>query len=346
MTKPELKTYINSQGEFKKDPSNYAVKRNVINQDNMFHYQKLTDKLGLIFTGKTSGITVLDIDSKKIYNKLIKKYPELNQVFTVETYNGYHMYFLYDSDIKGTITDVFNKYSDIGEVDIRNDNDIITAPGTSYIVESGETFVYKYLGGELYKMPKQIKKLIKEQYFYSTKPEPKLESKKEYTKVNDETFLKMILMIDDDKADNYNNWITAGQAIYNTLGEEGRAYYHEFSQKSKKYDQKIVDKQYDTFKNGKEGGLTIGTLKKWAKEANPEEYKILFSNNKNFWDMMILFNNADLAEYYKDITTQKFIYCNDIWYAYNEFNVITKLSEKTPSQLISNISEVLRMYVG
>ena len=58
--------------------------------------------------------------------------------------------------------------------------------------------------------------------------------------------------------------------------------------------------------------------------------------------MMKLFNNSDIANYYKEITQQRFIYCNDCWYGYDEYNVISKLSKNIPSQLVSNISEVLQ----
>lgn len=113
-------------------------------------------------------------------------------------------------------------------------------------------------------------------------------------------------------------------------------------------------KEWENFKLSDHKKVTFKTLSYELKLEKPQEFNAIIKKyikvkvseekeyNKNFWDMMALFNNADLAEYYNDITTQKFIYCNNIWYAYNEFNVITKLSEKTPSQLISNISEVLR----
>lgn len=359
VTKPELKTYVNTSGEFKKDPSNYAVRRNVINKDNMFHYQKKGDKLGLIFTGKTSGITVLDIDSKKIYQKLIKKYPELNQVFTVETYNGYHMYFSYDSDIRGTITDVFNKYNDIGAVDIRNDGDIITAPGTSYIVESGEVFTYKYLGGELYKVPKQIKKLIKPEYFHSFKPVINEKIMEEVDKELDNNnfninFHREQMELADEKYKlNYSDWVNFSFMCKNEDDSIDGDYFKLWLDYSncESYKLSYVDrvKQWEAFKITSNNKITFKSLSYELKMTKPSEYNQLIKkymktkkNDIKFWDMMALFNNSDLAEYYKNITIQRFIYCRNVWYAYNEYNIITKLSEKTPSQLITNISDVLK----
>ena len=53
-------------------------------------------------------------------------------------------------------------------------------------------------------------------------------------------------------------------------------------------------------------------------------------------------DESDFAVYYKSITQQRFIYCQECWYGYDEYNVISKLSKNIPSQLVSNISEVLQ----
>jgi hypothetical protein len=355
-TKPEFKTFINDKGELKKSPENYQVKRNLIDRENMYHYINPNHKLCGIFTGKISNLTVIDIDSKEIYNKLIEEHPKLKKVFTVETLNGYHLYFAYDPDIKGTLTNVFNKYNELGEVDIRNDNDIITAPQSTYnlLNEKNETFTYKYLYGvHGYQVAKCIKKLLKPSCFFSNdkkeeSEEEEEQSKKKYNDLTDEQLTKIIDLIDDEKADNYETWIKAGFALYDYLKEDGRSYYHDFSKKSDKYNKIDVNKQYDTLKKSNKKGITIATLLSWAKEADEEEYKKIFpksklNNNNEFWEMMKLFNNHDIAKYYKSITTQRFIFSKNVWYGYNEYNVISELSEKAPTQLISNISEVLQI---
>ena len=353
MTRKNFITFINDKGELKKDRKNYAVKRDVINKENMFHHQNKTHKLCLIFTGKISNLTVLDIDGKEIYNKLIEKSSELKDVYTVETLNGYHLYFNYDPDIKGSLQDIFTEYNELGEVDIRNERDVITAQGSTYelLDGKGSTFTYKYLHGKLgYDFPEFIKKLMEKSCFYSNdkKEEEKEVEEKKYSELTDEQITKMIDMIDEDKADDFESWRNGGFALFNELGKDGRPYYHQFSKKSNKYNKKEVDKQYDTFKPTKQTNIySFGTLRAWARESDPEGYKLLFNkkpkaNNSQFWEMMKLFNNSDIANYYKEITQQRFIYCNDCWYGYDEYNVISKLSKNIPSQLVSNISEVLQ----
>lgn len=185
-------------------------------------------------------------------------------------------------------------------------------------------------------------------YTYYDKPKTKeKQNDKEYKKVEYEDVEAYTNMLSYSRADNYDKWIRTGLCLHNILDEEARELFHTFSKLSKKYNKDNVDKYFNTFKEKEHGGLTIGTLKYWAKEDNPEEYEKYEKSkkpktNNNFWEMMALFNNSDLAEYYKDITIQRFIYCRNIWYGYDEYNVITKLSEKTPSQLISNISDVLK----
>jgi len=356
-TKPEFIIHLDDNGKIIKDKINYAVKRDKRTKDE-------THKLCLIFTGKISNLTVIDIDGKEIYNKLLKLIPRLKEVYTVETLNGYHLYFDYDEDIKGTRINVFTKYKELGEVDIRNDNDVITAQGSTYklLDGKGSTFTYKYLYGEMgYEIPEPIKNLMKCDCFFSNdeeEEEEKEEEPKKYSKLTDEEITKIIDMVDDDKADDFELWRNAGFALFNELGKDGRPYFHQFSKKSNKYNKKEVDKQYDTFKPTKQTNIySFGTLRAWAKEADPEGYKSLFNkkpkdshlletmklfNNSDFWEMMKLFNNSDIANYYKEITIQRFIYCQECWYGYDEYNVISKLSKNIPSQLVSNISEVLQ----
>ena len=357
-TKPTFETFINEEGELKKKRENYFINRQGLTKENFKEYnyeQNPNHPLCLIFTGEISDLTVIDIDSKKLYWELVELVKEkdngdLTEVYTVETKRGYHLYFGHDEDIKKTQNDVFTKYQELGQVDIRNDSDIITAEGSFYISElDKKKYTYKYVYGDLnYEIPKSIKSLIKPKCFYSNdKEEEEEEPTKKYDKLTDEEISNIIDLIDDDKAGDYQTWNECGMALFNDLGKDARKFFHEFSKKCKsKYNKKEVDKHFDNYKKANTNNkITIGTLRKWAKEANPEEYKKLFSKappSTEFWDMMKLFNNSDMAKYYVSITNQRFIYCKNTWYGYDDYNVITELNEKTPTQLIANISKVLQ----
>ena len=73
--------------------------------------------------------------------------------------------------------------------------------------------------------------------------EEKEVEEKKYSELTDEQITKMIDMIDEDKADDFESWRNGGFALFNELGKDGRPYYHQFSKKSNKYN-KFLDKIY------------------------------------------------------------------------------------------------------
>ena len=289
MTRPDFITFINDKGELKKAKSNYAVKRDTINRENMFHHQNKDHKLCLIFTGKTSNITVLDIDAKEIYKKLLEKAPALKEAYTVETLNGYHLYFNYDPDIKPTRTNVFTKWQDLGEVDIRNDNDIITAQGSTYnlLDGKGSTFTYKYLYGELgYDFPKFIKKLMKPDCFFSNDKKIKEESeeeeeeKEEEPKINDKVLKEIetkVLKMGSPHFDAYDPWLELCFIIHTESkgSEEGQNLFINLCEKvcSDFNKRECISKWQSAGKNTTAIKKTMGTLNFRYAQLFPEEKK-------------------------------------------------------------------------
>ena len=76
-------------------------------------------------------------------------------------------------------------------------------------------------------------------------------------------------MIKESRADAYGDWIRIGWALHNvdkSLLDE----WIEFSQKSDKYKEGECEERWYTMKDE---GLTLGSIRYWAKEDNPEEYK-------------------------------------------------------------------------
>ena len=122
---------------------------------------------------------------------------------------------------------------------------------------------------------------------------------KEFSKLNDrstknvESDVKVIKKDDDiNKAietclsclpiDNFNefeNWRAVALIINNELGYSGLDILLKWSSDGKDYDKSKVEQFYKNIKP-KENGLKIGTLKKMAKESNPDLYKLLFKKQK------------------------------------------------------------------
>lgn len=92
-----------------------------------------------IVTGAISGITVVDIDTKGDTVVPLDTFPETFTVLTPS--GGYHLYYLYDPEIKQTA----NTYPQFPHVDIRNDGGYVVGAGslTSYEDKTGAT-----VGGE------------------------------------------------------------------------------------------------------------------------------------------------------------------------------------------------------
>lgn len=92
-----------------------------------------------IITGKISGITVMDIDTKNLPD--IKDLPE---TFTVETNKGFHFYFKH-TDKVNTGANSFISNGEIFNIDIRNNGGIVFAPPSAYELPNGGITSYKVI---------------------------------------------------------------------------------------------------------------------------------------------------------------------------------------------------------
>ncbi|TSC64532.1 MAG: hypothetical protein G01um101493_99 [Microgenomates group bacterium Gr01-1014_93] len=92
-----------------------------------------------ITTGKISGITVVDVDTKNIV--LPADFPK---TYTVESRKGYHYYFKYHPAVKQT-QDSRDKDGKLLNIDIRNDGGFVFAPPTIYVLPDYTTSEYKVI---------------------------------------------------------------------------------------------------------------------------------------------------------------------------------------------------------
>jgi hypothetical protein len=120
----------------------------------MYELNGKTYKCFAIKTGKVSGITVLDFDTEYAYNTFLQNVPNFDTYFTVKTKKGWHVYCLYNPNLK-TVNNILKGYIDI--IDIRNDlsniRNFVICPPSSYIGINGDIFTYEFLGGEIKEVP-------------------------------------------------------------------------------------------------------------------------------------------------------------------------------------------------
>lgn len=131
----------------------YLEKNEDINMfyDNNKNNNNLSSNSFIIKTGKISNITVLDFDTENAYTTFLQNVLNFDTYFTVKTKKGYHVYCLYNSNLK-TCNNILKEYIDI--IDIRNDESNIICPPSSYVDLDGNIFTYKFLGGEIKEVPK------------------------------------------------------------------------------------------------------------------------------------------------------------------------------------------------
>lgn len=92
-----------------------------------------------ITTGEISGITVMDVDTKKL-----PEITTLPETFTVETNKGYHFYFKYTDKII-TGAEVFKAVNNEFNIDIRNNGGIVYADPSEYELPGGAVVQYKII---------------------------------------------------------------------------------------------------------------------------------------------------------------------------------------------------------
>lgn len=260
-----------------------------------------THKAFAMRTGAVSGVSVLDIDSVDVYEKLIERFDYLESCYKVRTRKGYHFYFNYDARLKNN-SNCMDEYEG---VDIRNDNNgFIICPPTKYKLPDGTLCKYTLIGGQIIDFPEEIFNLLNHRGVVGhSKPTKKIVKTKvvnkegegeeeEEVEENDEianvtnrvkysiqALSALINLLKPERSDNRDQWIIIGIVIYqNNSTAEGFQLFKQFSRmgKYKLSDNKLTD-TWNSF-NKNYANITIGTLKYFARIDNPVGYDALPSD--------------------------------------------------------------------
>ena len=149
-------------------------------------------------------------------------------------------------------------------------------------------------------------KSVDETELYDSIPEDKLDMI--------DKAMKMTELLSPKRAHNYHEWLRVGWSLHNTHRSLIDTWV-QFSKQSKKFVEGECDKLWSSMKDD---GYTIRSLMLWAKEDNPEEYKIFmkedFENNlkKNSVNNTFMIAKALYSKYF-----DKFLCANvkdNVWY--------------------------------
>jgi len=364
-----IKTYLNNEHIEKKKfvnlpPKWEQITESIINKgDNVF----------LIQTGLKSKLTILDFDNIESYNKLILKFPELKNRYTIRTKNGYHIYFKYYEKYKSR-TDAFINYD---KIDIINNGKFAAASPTSYILLNKKKIIYHLIDGlNIYDeipdylldeliLKKDIKDDTKEinnneiNIDDDKKEDIEINDKKEDIKINDdkkedikindgktkqEFIIKLLELLKLNNADEFTLWRNIGFICHYELNEDGFKVFDKFSKRSKKYNKKTVLEFWNSIQDDNiKNPLTIRTLFKYCKNDDAYEFNLLCNvylwDSFNFYDM----STANIADHFKKLFGCKFIYQNEKVYNYN--GVYWKCEEKIMPSLNNFISKEYYNYL-
>ena len=128
---------------------------------------------------------------------------------------------------------------------------------------------------------------------------------KPYTLNSDIRKAKMLVnMLSGNRVDSYNTWIELGFCLHN-IDESLLEIWDDFSKKSGKYKAGECEKHWLKFRYE---GLNIGSLYRWAKEDNPEQYSDFLINELDD----IIKNSLDNTSY----SVAK------VFYEFNKYNYI------------------------
>ena len=169
-----------------------------------------------------------------------------------------------------------------------------------YKLLNGKTAKYKFMGGDILEMPKYLFEaltLIKEEKSIKEEEKSIKEDIKEFNvEIKIKEIISLLNCINQERIEDYDDWVKIGMIIYNELKENGRKIYHSFSSNSDKYDKVETDSKYSSFESDREDKITIGTLKYYAKEDDPEKYSKIYKSNDSIKSTFTMFEK-DIAEY-------------------------------------------------
>ena len=138
------------------------------------------------------------------------------------------------------------------------------------------------------------------------------------------------------RADDYGDWLNVGFCLY-CISPECLDLWEEFSKKSSKYEEGVCDKQWSKMTKK---GMSIGTLKYWAKLDNEKQYKVVINESWDKYIEIVLGSDGshyDIAVITSIIMADKVVYDSkiktwffvdektNIWESEKEGNSLTKI---------------------
>lgn len=313
-----------------------------------------------LITGKTSGITVIDIDDPELEHNqaLMDMMIECNMV--AKTRKGFHYVFKYHPDIKGVSNDKL-------ALDTRNDNNCIFCEPTRDVKNPQGEIIASYQwervpfdGEELIVIPQEVLDYLKQldpKYFKTV--ESVVEEEEEVQAVETSTASSATEVMDEKGdnllveianalpvklLDNYSDWINIGLIFFNEhLSLEQ---FKTVSKRSSKYDEAGCIRVWNSFKLDRSGRkITSASLWKMLKEHNKAKFYELMEVREDFWTLIDILNHNDTAKYFYNNNPDAYVWNEALgWYSLGRNNIWKACEKGTPSGLKRHIADTLQLF--
>ena len=183
----------------------------------------------------------------------------------------------------------------------------------------------------------------------------------DYNEFQDKEKIKeLLLLLNDERAHNYNDWLTVGQ-ILKYINTDYEDLFNDFSKRGESKYKGIKDilkhwQQFNKSNINNEQKLKIGTLYLMSKEDNPEGFHLFLKkyNKKIDEDIFInKFNHYNIAEYFFNINKNNYIYSkfkkDETFYYYNQQNILKEQAEtfiysKIKETIETKLNEIINNY--
>ena len=129
----------------------------------------------------------------------------------------------------------------------------------------------------------------------------KVNRKKEVSNLTEEEIediYELVSMLKNERADDYNDWINIGFALYSIdqENEDLLAIWDDFSRRSSKYDPKSCDSFWYKMRF-RDDGINLGSIHHWAWQDSPDKYKEFRAKQmRSFIEQSVSGTNVDVAK--------------------------------------------------
>jgi P4 family phage/plasmid primase-like protien len=153
---------------------------------------------------------------------------------------------------------------------------------------------------------------IAKQGLFDNEPKEEDEIRRDLNVVRD-----LLPLLSIDRADNRNDWMTMGWAIFNISqgNDEGLDLWIEFSKKSSKFNEPRCIYEWSHMEDRRR--VTLGTIKHFAKKDSPEDYtKYLLNQSRLYMKNDVKSSHYDLAVLLHKYFGNEFVCTESGWYQY------------------------------